>query len=339
MSDKNSKTKTLQLKLNKLNIQTMNSSGNLSMDEDELLSNDEPSNGDLMNILINIQKETSGTNKKLESYISSTDKRLEDVNKTIAKNNSEISSLTRKVKSCEDLTAAVNFSNELQKQKNLKNNISISGIPYIDDEKLSDIIETIFAFYNIEISKSELQTIYRVKGSRNLIIVKFVSFASKEKLMTAKMEKVIKLNDIFTSNSATSSSIDLNQIVYINNHSTPFFGKLLHQGRLLVREGKLAASWVTSNGFYVKTDENGSPIEIKNTEQLKQFSSNIDTSNNIKAQNNNNKNVNINNNSNNKKKQYKTRNNKRDAPDDENSPNTEVKQPKSKFRPGQNSQQ
>lgn len=329
-------TKVLQLKLKKINMEKMNTDEVSSIDEDLLLKNDEPSNGDLMNVLINIQKETSGTNKKLESYISSTDKKLDDVNKTIAKNNTEISTLAKKVKSCEDLTVAVNFSYELQKQKNLKNNISISGVPITDEENLTNIIDAIFAFYKVEISKSELQSVYRVKGSRNLIIVRFASFVSKEKLMLAKMEKVIKLSDILSSVSS-SSNIDLNQVIYMNNHTTPFFGKLLHQGRLLVRDGKLAASWITSNGFYVKFEENGTPIEIKCSDQLKQLTSNKDTSANISNSNKNNaNNGNNNKNNNTKKNKYPTRSNKRDVPDDEGSPN-EAKQAKSRFRSGHSS--
>lgn len=325
------KLKTLEIKLKPIDGEKMETNEVSQEEEDKLLSGESEgaSGSDIMNILINIQKDTSSTNKKLDSYVSANNKKLENMSNMISKNNGEIAQLTEKVKSCEDLSNAVNFSFELQKQKQLRNNISINGIPFNVNENLNDIMSAIFKFLKIDVMTTDINAMYRVKGSRNLIIVKFNSFDAKDKVMKARMEKEIKLNDIFTADS-TSPSPGLEQTIYINNHSTPFFGRLLRHGRFEVKEKRLYACWITSNGFFVKKTENGSPLEVNSIDQLKNLST---PSNTVKVKQNKNGNFNNKNNfrSNNKGK-------KRTTPDEENSPTNDTEHPKSKPRTRQNSQ-
>lgn len=44
--------------------------------------------------------------------------------------------------------------------------------------------------------------------------------------------------------------------VYINNHVTPYFGKLLHEGRKAVKNGDIYSCWVNSHGCQLKFEDN-----------------------------------------------------------------------------------
>lgn len=293
-------TRHLQVKLKKMDLNNDKNKNNTNdmtdTDEEALLNSDEPTGNEIMQMLKAIRNDTSSTNKSLATYMKETDKKLSGMSAAIDKNTKQIETLGTKFKACETIVSDVKYSNELQKQKLLKNNISIYGIPFNADEDLVEIVKAVFKFYNIELNVSSISGTYRVKKSVNLIVVKFKDFEMKDLIMKAKSEKILKLTDLFATSSAT------NEIIYINNHTSPFFGKLLYHGRQCVKEKKLFSCWISSNGFMVRKTENSSPAEMKSVEHLMSF---------VNATTN------------------KT---KRGAPDDKASPSSEHTQPKNRPR-------
>lgn len=332
------------------------------MDEDELLCPDNPSTKDIMDLLFTIKKDTSHANKTLEStnnklseYISSSNKKFENVTSELNKNSSQIKQLNDKIKSCETLANSVNYAFELQKQKALKNNISIYGLPCSDNENLMEIVCKVFGQLNIEVMSTDIQTCYRVKGKFKIVVVKCVDFGVKDKIMKAKLDKVIKVADIFPDTSAEN-----NTNIFINNHTTPYFGRLLFHGRKAVKDNIIHSCWITSNGFYVKKTNESKPKEIKFMNELLSMVNSSNNSNggtngngsgggdgnnelvNMNGNDNGNVNsiignssntVNCNNNINERSNNRKI--NKRGKPDEKSSPN-ELMNQKSKLRNNRN---
>lgn len=152
-------------------------------EEDNMLCSDQPSTKDIMDLLFTIKKDTTHTKKTLEStnetlnnYIDSTNSKFEGVTKELNKNSAQIKSLNDKIKNCESLANSVNFTMELQKQKNLRNNVTIYGVPHRENENLNEIVGSIVKLLSIEVMVNEIQACYRVKGKFSIIVVKFSNY-------------------------------------------------------------------------------------------------------------------------------------------------------------------
>lgn len=86
--------------------------------------------------------------------------------------------------------------------------------------------------------------------------------------MAAKKSKKITLGDI---PSIGSSSQNNKRELYINSHVTPFVGRLLHRGRVAVKEKKIGACWVTASSLMVKLSNSSAPIAIKSASDLNEI--------------------------------------------------------------------
>lgn len=51
--------------------------------------------------------------------------------------------------------------------------------------------------------------------------------------------------------------------IFINTHVTPFVGRLLHRGRIAVKEKKLVACWMSANSVLIKATNESDPVMIK----------------------------------------------------------------------------
>lgn len=109
-----------------------------------------------------------------------------------------------------------------------------------------------------------MESVYCVKylkiSKSNMIIVKFINFDTKLKLLTAKKNRKVTVDDI---PSVPSLSDQAAREIFINTHVTPFVGRLLHRGRIAVKEKKLAACWMSANSVLIKTSNDGDPMAIK----------------------------------------------------------------------------
>lgn len=89
-------------------------------------------------------------------------------------------------------SAAVDVGNsELEKQNNLRNNVTLSNVPFVENENLFDIVRGVCIPVEVIDAINELKrediVAYRVKNSRsNSIIVKFANFEMKAELMRNK---------------------------------------------------------------------------------------------------------------------------------------------------------
>lgn len=235
----------------------------------------ECTNAQLMAVLQSVKTDTketrdliSATRTDLDAHIVKTDERFSEVMEGLAKNDNDMDSLFARIKKCEVTASIASYESELQKQRALKNSISIAGIPMNDAENLDGIFAAILRAFDLRAADFPFSSIYRIKESRShLIVVRFQSFEAKLSFMRSKRAKKIVLNDIV--NGCTAPSADPE--IYINNQLTPYFSNLLYHGRQAVSEERIHSSWVSNRGFVIRKTENDRPCEIKNVDHLNEF--------------------------------------------------------------------
>lgn len=91
-------------------------------------------------------------------------------------------------------------------------------------------------------------------------------YDTKQNILAKKTTKSIVVKDI---NSNISSNAD--SIIYINNHVTPFFGKLLAEGRKATKAKQIHSCWMSSIGAQLKFSEDGKHHLYTTAEQISEL--------------------------------------------------------------------
>lgn len=216
----------------------------------------QPSNADLMQFLMKMNVNLASNTV----FKATATKRLNELE---SKTDSNAEKITQIEAQLADMKSAASFSlaDGWSEQRKLRNNITIIGIHRSQGEILTNIVLDLFIFFGQTITSTDVENVYRVKHAKsNMIIVKLSNFDIKLKLLSAKKNKKITIGDIL---SVTASADNMGKEIYINTHVTPFVGRLLYRGRTAVKNGKLAACWMSANSILVKTAADADPIAIK----------------------------------------------------------------------------
>lgn len=224
-----------------------------------------PTNKDIMQFLEAMKKQqcTKGDLAKLETAMSS---KIEEVKTHAVKNSGKIQQLTNRMDRFETVASKASYNNELQKQRELKNNICIMGIPSFDNESPQNTATTVFKAIECELSSADIVSAYRTRGKASLIVVKLVNYDDKIKILNAKTKKAVRVSDIAVCDPSVA-----NNFVYINNHVTPYFGKLLKEGRSAIKNNQIHSCWLTSSGCMLKVNEGGDSLNFSTIEQLQKI--------------------------------------------------------------------
>lgn len=187
----------------------------------------EMANADMMSLLKEIREyqSTQCTKNDLQTYSLTIKKQFDLVDKRVSNNTSAISSVEARLCSIESQLLRNDYEAELNKQNALSRNVSIMGIEATVNEDLTTIALKIFAIIGCEFTRNDLFGCYRVKTSgtfTNIFVTKFNDFAAKQRILKAKVNKVVRLQDVLGNSSSNG-----NQIVFINNHVTPYFENYL----------------------------------------------------------------------------------------------------------------
>lgn len=113
----------------------------------------------------------------------------------------------------------------------------------------------IFSLIGCELTRTEVSGCYRIRRSgafTNIFIIKFNDFAVKQKILKAKVNKDVRLRDVLH-----NDSFDTNPLIFINNHVTPYFGKLLAEGRKAIKSNMIHSVWLNRNGCQFRVEANG----------------------------------------------------------------------------------
>lgn len=239
-----------------------------SLSEDEFSSpnaSKSPSNSELLQYLKRMDKKQC-TKDDLKQLNDALTKSIDSVNTKANSNEASISELKQRLSQIEAQQATAHYDNELSKQKQLRNSVSIMGLPQIQDEHTVEIALDVFALLNCTIKPDDLDYAYRSKSNKDRtgnIIVKLLSYEHKIEILNAKAKKVVKVGDVVNCEAPLA-----NQFVFVNNHVTPFFAKLLFHGRQAIKNGQAFSCWLTSAGCNAKFTEEGKPFIYKSTAEL-----------------------------------------------------------------------
>lgn len=84
--------------------------------------------------------------------------------------------------------------------------------------------------------------------------------------MKVKSKKPVTVGELIPCDSNAA-----NEIVYINNHATPSFGKLLQEGRKAAKSGDIHSCWLNAYGCQLKFEENGKHHMYRTVDELKKL--------------------------------------------------------------------
>lgn len=160
-------------------------------------------------------------------------------------------------------------SHEKFKQQQLINNITISGVaPFVDEDFLS-LVMAIREKLETTITSDEIYSIYSIYGSKiNLIVVRFAYYGVKSAVLSKRRQIEVYASDVFTD---VDPNDDSNNLIYINHHLTPHFGKLLQYGKEKVKKKTIYLCWSSSYGLLLKSSENDKPRTFMSTEAIQSF--------------------------------------------------------------------
>lgn len=263
--------KKLENQLKNLNVRgnqnQVNSNDISESDEDKLLKADSPSNSDIMGLLRKVASTTIDTKTAINTYIAKNNKRVAAVEAKAEETDAKVDALASKITKFENNTSSMNHLMEMQKQQQLKNNITLMNIPLNSDLDLSDTMISIASKMDVLLQKSDIASIYRVKGSRNnLVVAKFVTSDKKIEIMNKSKSTRLKVSDCITVETPDST-----KPIYVNQHLTPYFAKLLQKGRSAVTTESLVSCWIVAGGLMVKAKDNSEPKLMQSIDDIERF--------------------------------------------------------------------
>lgn len=224
---------------------------------------------EVMELLVSIKKEQC-TKADLKDYSDSINTKFNETNARIDHNESKVTDLSTRVDRMESIVFNNLYESELNKQKLLRNNLSIMGVPKMKNEDLKITARNIFKFIGCDATPANIINCYRVDSNKSsdakIFIVKLNNYELKQEILKHKVQKAVKLKDIVSSHSSME-----NQIIYINNHVTPFFGKLMSEGRKMQKVGKIHSVWLSSGGCQIKFSDDGPRFRYQSIDQLEEI--------------------------------------------------------------------
>lgn len=223
---------------------------------------------EMMSLLKEIRDSQSSlcTKHDLQEHSQSITKKFSEVDRRVSANSSTINSVASRLSKIESSLELNKHDNELAKQAVISRNLSIMGIPPSDNEDLVSLVLNIFSLAGNVTARDEIFGCYRVKNGNtltNIIIVKLNNPATKFQILKSKSNKELKVKDVYQSTESND-----NRSVYINNHVTPFFGKLLSEGRKSVKDKLIHSVRLTKDGCRVRFDADGEEKIYRSTSEL-----------------------------------------------------------------------
>lgn len=184
----------------------------------------------------------------------------------VATNTAAIDSMESRMNSIGKTLKRNAYDAEFTKQNVISRNLSIMGVPPTENEDLTSLAIKIFSLIGCELKRTDMFGCYRImkgKPFTDIFIVKINDFAIKHKILKANASKEIRLKDV-----TGTTAENCNQTIFINNHVTPFFGKLLAEGRKAVKDKKIHSVWLGRNGCQLRFEAEGPERTYRSLDEL-----------------------------------------------------------------------
>lgn len=151
---------------------------------------------------------------------------------------------------------------EAQEREKRKNWMELTGIPEVNGENLSDIINNVHDACGLQVINNDIIEIYR-KKSRNTsapIILKYAKTDIRDSVKKAMRTNKVKASDI--------GFAALDKPIYANDCLSKRIANLFWRVRREKIDKKWHSCWTARNKIYVKINQTDDPVNIRNEEDL-----------------------------------------------------------------------
>ena len=152
-----------------------------------------------------------------------------------------------------------------------RNNVEISGIPKIFDNKLEEKVVELSNSLGVNVSTNDVEACHRLKGNGSdpkRVIVRFTNRKYAEKLVNVRKE---------------TENIDLERLgfpsetkIYINENLCPYFRKIWTKCRKLKAEGEIKYVWTTNGLVKIRKDDTSAMYKIEHENDLTELFPNFE---------------------------------------------------------------
>lgn len=195
----------------------------------------------------------------MRTFQDDTNQKLGMLSEDIKSINNTTIKLEGRVNECERVSSNLSYEMELLKLKLLKVNVAIANVPIVKDENLIDIINKICDKLDAVEAMEHIVNYYRTKSGT--IVLQLDTEQSKNFLIRKKKErKTLLVQEIGFPNS--------DKQVMINDHLTPFFGKLCYLARQAINKEEIFAFWMSNRGLCIKLAKDSEPVIVKDAYEL-----------------------------------------------------------------------
>lgn len=149
-----------------------------------------------------------------------------------------------------------------REQKDLNNNLIISGVPYKAEENLKDIVSTVARAMNVKLESKDI-TVYRI-GNKNTneipIKVIFENPVDKVNLCASKFKKNLTTKEL---------GFQINKKVFLNHDLTKHNLDLYKKAKIFQRDNNYKYLWIRDGKIFLRKEDNSKIILLEDTNDLK----------------------------------------------------------------------
>lgn len=175
------------------------------------------------------------------------------------------------IKNCDKLNSEImemKLQIEEREQYDRNRNIIIEGIPETKEENVYNIFNNLAVLIDEPITLNEdIQAAHRIPTKHSdrpkPIVVQFTNRQKRDAVVKKAKKKLLKTTD-FVSRVPVCS-------VYINDHLTPYYKKLLYEAKKLKTEKDFKYVWVSNSKIFVRKDDNSITERIRSTTCIQKF--------------------------------------------------------------------
>lgn len=159
----------------------------------------------------------------------------------------------------QDEVTKIKYQLNKMEQDKLKNNIIVQGIPYYDDENVSDIVRRMGQKLEVPIKRNFKA--YRLgRGVNSPIKIEMEDSEEKNKLFKSKKKQYLESKDL---------GFPTNKKIYLNPDLTEANLKLFTAARIFKKMNNYKYVWFSAGNIFLREGDNTKVMLVKNEEQLK----------------------------------------------------------------------
>lgn len=146
-----------------------------------------------------------------------------------------------------------------KEQKELKNNLIVNGIQYMQNENLSEIINKIGQILEVPTGQ---YTAYRLKQGEKNSAIKIIlqDENTKKEMLKSKKKFTLQTKDL---------GYSTNNKIYLNHDLTKANLELFKEAKTFKKENGYKYLWISNGNILLRKDEKSKIVQVEDKEQLK----------------------------------------------------------------------